>query len=222
MVTLALGDYSTIWSVTTVAEPVVLASCQAFRDAGYDQDGVYTIDPTGSDPFDVYCDMTFDGGGWALVGSWSSPAQSGTSATAVAFGDADTYLKDSRYATLVGIASSGLRLSQDSFNLRIPAATPANSCGKNWRATVEPTDWYDVGEPRPTKYWAWSEADCNARGGGYTMAGWNDNSVSPSHLELSEINSGSQYVQRWTGSGWTMDTYFASDISGARITAWVK
>ena len=49
------------------------ATCLDILNAGLSQgDGVYTIDPdgpnTGDDPFETWCDMSTDGGGWSLVG----------------------------------------------------------------------------------------------------------------------------------------------------------
>ncbi|MBQ4835499.1 fibrinogen-like YCDxxxxGGGW domain-containing protein [Pseudoalteromonas luteoviolacea] len=76
----AQGTYSGTWFAAngnkgdwtlTALQPNTATSCRDILDAGLSQgDGVYEISTYAGDKLSVYCDMTRDGGGWTLVGSY--------------------------------------------------------------------------------------------------------------------------------------------------------
>jgi len=63
-----LGEEATC-SFNVIVTPAY-ANCQEYKNAGFNTNGIYTIDPDGAGgnaPYDCYCNMTDDGGGWTLV-----------------------------------------------------------------------------------------------------------------------------------------------------------
>ena len=69
-----------VWSSLSGGSATCAAeSCKTILDDGYSTgDGTYWIDPDGSGAFEVYCDMTTDGGGWTQLINWDRASSGDT------------------------------------------------------------------------------------------------------------------------------------------------
>jgi len=93
-----IGDVpvESISKIGNVSSPYYFKSCEEIllNNPG-SPDGIYTIDPDGSgdiEPFDCYCDMSTDDGGWTLVTIHSDDSQDNWTYNNLALFYNDTYI----------------------------------------------------------------------------------------------------------------------------------
>lgn len=105
----------------------VARSCYDLRQFGVVTSGIYTVDPDGSGdgaPIQVYCNMTYDGGGWTMaVKSWYGSAMIGKSEAVGAVADATTLmgnaykLADADVRNIIGPSNNfDVMVDQNGFN----------------------------------------------------------------------------------------------------------
>lgn len=112
-------------------------NCLEYKIAGYNTDGIYTIDPDGlggNAPFNCYCDMTNNGGGWTLVfnhdiigGYWTNDAE------ADLFNIASPGLTTNKYSILNYIDAIKSDIPYE-FRLYYPSLNKTN----HWKQTFNP------------------------------------------------------------------------------------
>jgi len=190
-----------------------LASCLAFYQAGFTDSDVYTIDPDGPGgagaPFDVYCDMTTDGGGWTLVmkqasgSGYGSPLSvgvwSGWNTVDTVLSPTDATLGD---ANMVNLAYSRLPAT----DLRLTASTTWTSVANGgWQRTVN-----------STAFTALSDANGNTVGnlGGAQTTPWSSAAFTDS--SWTTTSPPNNYALCWRSGPWFNQTSYEYTYGGIK------
>ncbi len=193
----------------------VFANAQAYRDAGQTTDGVYTINPSGSNAFDVYCmfDPTPTGvfgsapTGYNLVGVFNRIDNiTPTSGNGTDFNTVE-YLNDTYWGEL----QTTLIDIDVYFVYYDSSGTVINYC----RTLVETPgtcqriqDTLNPGILGGHWLWAWTDPGCNGSGTDYSQTFLNNANKAGVNNRNAE-----KYNYYWNGSSWTLPSYAAGSTN---------
>lgn len=95
--------------------------CSDLLKAGHTQSGVYSVDPEGKGQFNVFCDMTTDGGGWTVFQrrqDGSVDFYRGWSDYKAGFGQltGEFWLGNDKIHRLTAVRPSSLRVDMEDWN----------------------------------------------------------------------------------------------------------
>ncbi len=140
----------------------VLADCNAYKQLDANApDGAYAIDPDGEGgepPFNVYCDMNSDGGGWTMVAKLSSGVAGDANAiwNGGALNDSDPTLLDANKAAshyiskLVGLWNNGFTVTSARVHINVGGVM-----SKFFRFSAtgsDATNWFSLANVSSTSY----------------------------------------------------------------------
>ncbi len=207
------------------APVVTYANAQALRDAGQTTDGVYEINPSGSNPFDVYCmfDPTPTGvfgsapTGYNLAAVFnridSIPATSGNGTDFYTV----EYLNDTLWAELQTslIDTEAYFIYYDSGGSVVEHAkaiieTPGvcQRLQDTLNPSINSTSWS----------WSWTDPNCDGTDLDYTFISLGGAGAPVVY----NVNATHKYTYRWTGSAWDQRYSYVGSSNAKYLRIFVR
>ncbi len=163
-----------------------LGSCLDLLNAGRSTgDGLYTIDPSGSSAYEVYCDMTTDGGGWTMVANisddgsdvWSQfmPAQdAGLWDDSTTLGTAVSFTTDYKSQAYMDVPSTDLLIQEAQANVLYAGSCWSSQSfqafisGLSWNGDGSDSNWSDSSGAHLCSFEHFSYSDSVLRAGSHS------------------------------------------------------